>query len=163
MCQALLCDVDHATGRYGEPRIGTNLRARGFLSAPDWPTPIASIACLALLTSRQPLRLGAAYCRCRFPVSHSYLIIGQIARHLVGEGDDDEHARLARQHASRPELGELRRPFRSARRQSPFCVRAATRSRRLAEKRYQHHHRRGAQGGHGRRAGGDRPRQFALI
>ena len=27
----------------------------------------------------------------------------------------------------------------------------------------QHHHRRGAQRGHGRRAGGDRPRQFALI
>ena len=25
------------------------------------------------------------------------------------------------------------------------------------------HHRRGAQRGHGRRAGGDRPRQFALI
>jgi nucleoside-diphosphate-sugar epimerase len=33
----------------------------------------------------------------------------------------------------------------------------------LAAKRYQQHHRRGAQGGHARRAGGDRPRQFALI
>ena len=29
--------------------------------------------------------------------------------------------------------------------------------------RRQHHHRRGAQRGHGRRAGGDRPCQFALI
>jgi nucleoside-diphosphate-sugar epimerase len=27
----------------------------------------------------------------------------------------------------------------------------------------QQHHRRGAQGGHGRRAGGDRPRQFAFV
>jgi hypothetical protein len=35
--------------------------------------------------------------------------------------------------------------------------------RRLAPKRYQQHHRRGPQGGHGRRAGGDRPRQFAII
>ena len=31
------------------------------------------------------------------------------------------------------------------------------------QQRRQHHHRRGAQGGLGRRAGGDRPRQFALI
>jgi uncharacterized protein YbjT (DUF2867 family) len=31
------------------------------------------------------------------------------------------------------------------------------------QSRYQQHHRRGAQGGHGRRAGGDRPRQFAVI
>ena len=35
--------------------------------------------------------------------------------------------------------------------------------RRLAQYRRQHHHRRGPQRGHGRRAGGDRPRQFALI
>ena len=35
--------------------------------------------------------------------------------------------------------------------------------RRLAQYRRQQHHRRGAQGGHGRDAGGDRPRQFALI
>jgi nucleoside-diphosphate-sugar epimerase len=35
--------------------------------------------------------------------------------------------------------------------------------RRLARKRHQHHHPRGAQRGHGRRAGRDRPRQLALI
>ena len=35
--------------------------------------------------------------------------------------------------------------------------------RRLAQQRYQRHHRRGPQGGRGRCAGGDRPRQFALI
>ena len=31
------------------------------------------------------------------------------------------------------------------------------------KERHQQHHRRGAPRGHGRRAGGDRPRQFALI
>ena len=47
MCQALLCGVDHAAGRYGDARIGsrTKLRARGSLHAPGWPTPISSITC----------------------------------------------------------------------------------------------------------------------
>ena len=59
-----------------------------------------------------------------------------------------------RHRRNRPDRLEDRRHSASAR---------PRRRRRLAPKRRQHPHRRGAQRGLGRRAGGDRPRQFALI
>lgn len=90
-----------------------NGKLKGSLHAPGWPDPISSITCpygssrSSHPDSRQrPLYFGSADCRRRFLVVS---FVGDHrpdrARHLVGESDGDEHARLARQHAGQPRAG----------------------------------------------------------
>jgi hypothetical protein len=120
MCQALLCGVDHAAGRYGDARIGSRTKiassrlfARPWLADPDLLDHVP-IRFVALLTSRQlaaAVASPSADCCRRFPVvSFVRDHRPDRARHLVGESDGNEHARLARQHAGQPRAGRAAAP-----------------------------------------------------